>query len=267
MNAPQSLAELVDQALVHRGVKSGRRLAELAQDHGHRLTNTTVNAIRSGTYKFQPTAETVRAIGWLAGVSEEVAFAAAGLRVPGPPFADELPPGVDNLSPRKRKVVIELLRVLIDEEEVTGNAQHPAPTSTAGRRPDIDYDDPAWHGLPGGPAAYLGTAQDQTRETPPVRPEGEPLTEDESTDPTASAAGVDEVGRRRLSVAEARRRAAAVLRDQTGSYTPGRRPTRPEAGAPSPPADVAARDVGKPSRGQQIRERQDADADDLDGER
>lgn len=116
MNASKNLQELLDDALVVQGLTSGRRLAEVAQAAGFVLTHTTVNAIRSGAYKSRPSEETLRAIAWLAGVSEAEAFTAAGLPVPGPPLADELPPGVDQLTAKARRVVIELLRVLVDTE-------------------------------------------------------------------------------------------------------------------------------------------------------
>ncbi len=122
MNEPQTLQGLLDVAMSTRGVTSGRRLAELAQSQGYPVTHTTVNAIRNRTYKSRPSDETLRAVAWLAGVPEAEAFAAAGVAVPGPPFADELPPGVDTLSPKARRAVIELLRVLVEEERARAAA-------------------------------------------------------------------------------------------------------------------------------------------------
>lgn len=113
MNKPKSLRDLVEVAITRHDT-SGRQLAFLAQDKGFTLATTTVNAIRQGTYKSAPTTETIKAIAWLAGVSDEVAFTAAGQPVPGPPFAAELPPGVDNLPAKARKAAIDMLRVLVD---------------------------------------------------------------------------------------------------------------------------------------------------------
>ncbi|QDG88840.1 hypothetical protein [Pseudarthrobacter sp. NIBRBAC000502770] len=113
MNKPKSLRELVEVAITRHDT-SGRQLAFLAQREGFTLATTTVNAIRQGTYKSTPTNETIKAIAWLAGVSDEAAFTAAGQPVPGPPFADELPPGVDNLPAKARKAAIDMLRVLVD---------------------------------------------------------------------------------------------------------------------------------------------------------
>lgn len=112
---------------------SGRRLAEMAQKEGFALASTTFNHIRAGRYKSTPTDETIRAIGWLAGVGDEVAFAAAGRKAPGLPLADELPPGADRLSPKARKTIIDLTRVLIEYESDIDHAQeqhtnHDTPT-------------------------------------------------------------------------------------------------------------------------------------------
>lgn len=113
MNQPKSLRDLVELAAQYRGA-SGLGLSQLAAKHGLQITTTTINAIRQGTYKSTPREATVRALAWLAGVTDEVAFTAAGQPVPGPPFAEELPPGVDNLPAKARKAAIEMLRVLVD---------------------------------------------------------------------------------------------------------------------------------------------------------
>lgn len=113
MNEPKSLRDLIETAAAKRNA-SGLRLAEIAEAEGHKITVTTINAIRQGVYKSRPRASTIRAIAWLAGVAEDVAFKAAGQPAPGPPFADELPPGVDNLPPKARRAAIEMLRALVD---------------------------------------------------------------------------------------------------------------------------------------------------------
>lgn len=113
VNASPSLRALVETA-VERHQTSVRQLSFLAQKQGFRVTHTTLNQVRSGTYKSAPSDETIRAVAWLAGVSDEVAFTAAGQPVPGPPFAEELPPGVDNLSLKARKAALDMLRVLVD---------------------------------------------------------------------------------------------------------------------------------------------------------
>ncbi|AOD23842.1 MULTISPECIES: hypothetical protein [unclassified Rhodococcus (in: high G+C Gram-positive bacteria)] len=109
-----SLRDLINRAAEVRDA-TGRRLAELAQKQGYDLTHTTVNKIRARTYKSQPSDDTIRAIAWLAGVDEEVAYAAAGRRTPLAPFVDDLPPGVDYLNAKEREAVVELLRVMVSQ--------------------------------------------------------------------------------------------------------------------------------------------------------
>ncbi|MGO2069630.1 hypothetical protein [Glutamicibacter arilaitensis] len=115
MNGTDNLKSLVEMA-VARHDKSVRQLAHMAQEAGHKVTYTTLNHIRGGTYKSTPGEPTLKAIAYLAGVEDSVAFTAAGQPVPGPPLADELPPGADNLSPKSRKAIVEMVRVLVDLE-------------------------------------------------------------------------------------------------------------------------------------------------------
>ncbi|WP_432679219.1 hypothetical protein ACRAJ3_09920 [Rhodococcus pyridinivorans] len=107
-----SLRDLINKAADERAL-AGRALAELAQKHGFEITHGTVNSIRSGSYKSRPSDGTLRAIAWLAGVSDEVAFEAAGRKMPGRPFAEDLPPGVDELEPRQRKAAVEMLKAMV----------------------------------------------------------------------------------------------------------------------------------------------------------
>src|SRR5690606_37483199 len=96
VNNAESLQDLLEQALAKRQT-SMRQLGFAAQKAGYKVVGTTLGHIRAGRYKSEPSEDTIRAIAWLAGVDESVAFAAAGQQVPGPPLADELPPGADNL--------------------------------------------------------------------------------------------------------------------------------------------------------------------------
>lgn len=119
---PTSLKELAQLVIDVQGM-SAHQIGKLAKREGLRLTDTTLNQMRAGSYKFTPREDTLRAMAKLARVDVEVAFHAAGLPVPGPPLADELPPGSDNLSPKSRAAVISLLRVLIDLE--SNHDEHP----------------------------------------------------------------------------------------------------------------------------------------------
>lgn len=115
MNTTESLQGLIELAVLKRKT-SVRQLGFIAQDAGYKVVGTTLGHIRGGRYKSSPSDDTIRAIAYLAGVDESVAFAAAGRPVPGPPLADELPPGADNLSPKARKAIIDMARLLIEYE-------------------------------------------------------------------------------------------------------------------------------------------------------
>lgn len=138
MKQPESLKELVELA-IQRHDASGLALSQMAQGAGYTVTYTTINQIRQGTYKSIPREPTLRALAWLAGVDDSVAFTAAGQPAPGPPFAEELPPGVDNLSPKSRKIMIDLARVLVDLEKAedasnTTDREQPTNIRDAGKR-------------------------------------------------------------------------------------------------------------------------------------
>lgn len=132
-DTPISLRALLGQAF-ERHETSGRQLGMMAREQGFRVTGTTINQIRSGTYHSAPSPDTVRAIAWLAGVPEKVAFTAAGQTVPGPPLGEELPPGADNLPPKARKAVIEYMRVLIDQQEQIRELTQQLETAQASER-------------------------------------------------------------------------------------------------------------------------------------
>lgn len=108
----ETLKDLLQRAKSERGV-SGRALAKLAQDHGYLIHNTQVNAILAGTYKSRPSQPLLEAIAWLAGVPIADVYDAADLPLPGPPFADELPPEADQLLPHERRVVIDVIRAFL----------------------------------------------------------------------------------------------------------------------------------------------------------
>jgi hypothetical protein len=111
----KSLIELIDIAAKRHGGASGRRLAELAQRAGHDISHATLNRLRQGTYATRPSDASVRAIAYLADVSENTAFAAAGVRTPsGLPYQ---PPGeAQRMSTRQRKALDELIRAFTVHE-------------------------------------------------------------------------------------------------------------------------------------------------------
>lgn len=105
-------------AVDYRAVEQAVRDEELATPRGLSLNRTTISQILKGTYKKVPEDGTILAIGWLAEVPDEVAFTAAGHKPQGPPFATELPQGVNDLSPTERRVALEMLRALVAQRQV-----------------------------------------------------------------------------------------------------------------------------------------------------
>ncbi|MFC9767665.1 hypothetical protein [Rhodococcus jostii] len=116
MNEVRTLRQLLREAADLRDL-SGRGLADLATANGWNLNRSTVSKILNGTYVSRPANDTIRAIAWLAGVSERIAFEAAGRPLPGKALADELPEDSDILTPRERKIVIDLIRVFLDHHQ------------------------------------------------------------------------------------------------------------------------------------------------------
>jgi hypothetical protein len=114
---PQSLAEVIDLAYTRTGASSGRELEAYAHKHRHKITHTTINAMRHGTYPSKPTPKTLEALAFLSGCNLTAVRKAAGLSrgaVAGRRFADQLPPDVDDLEARPRAVLLEMARVLLD---------------------------------------------------------------------------------------------------------------------------------------------------------
>jgi hypothetical protein len=117
--ARATLADLLRQAIDDRtgaplrDIQALVEAEEAARPRGMSLNRSTASQILRGAYRGTPTPATVRAIGWLAGVTDEVAFAAAGQPAPRHPLADELPAATDTLNDRERAVVIDVVRALL----------------------------------------------------------------------------------------------------------------------------------------------------------
>ncbi|WP_280489563.1 hypothetical protein [Nocardia farcinica] len=107
-----------DRGLSTRAMESEVEKAAEASGREMNLSRATASRILSGQYKSKPSDSTIRAVAYLAGVPERIAFDAAGMPPPALPFADELPEGVDQLSPKRRRVAIEVLRSLVEAEQI-----------------------------------------------------------------------------------------------------------------------------------------------------
>jgi hypothetical protein len=87
----------------------------LAQRAGHDISHATLNRLRQGTYATRPSDASIRAIAYLADVSENTAFAAAGARTPSAlPY--QPPREAQRMSTRQRKALDEVIRAFTAHE-------------------------------------------------------------------------------------------------------------------------------------------------------
>lgn len=105
----KSLIDLIEIAATRHDGASGRRLAELAQRAGHDISHATLNRLRQGTYATRPSDASIRAIAYLADVSENVAFAAAAVAAPAA-VVYQAPAEAQRMTTRQRRALDELIR-------------------------------------------------------------------------------------------------------------------------------------------------------------
>lgn len=215
MNAPRTLRELLEEAsgygeLSTRQLEAKVHSAVEKGDLRGKLNRATIAQILNGSYRKRPTDDTIRAIAYLAGVNDEVAFTAAGRRTPGRPFAEDLPDGVDDLTPKEREAAVYMLRVLVqqrrelnqNEDQGTQDPQgDPTTDGEAGTR-----------GTPMKPVFYLEdrrapdvddmlervTAEARRQEDAEQEPEGPLPFEPEQLHAARDLPGMSEGERRRL---------------------------------------------------------------------
>jgi len=126
----RTLRDLVDLAFTRHNARYGTDLERLAKANGYKIVSQTINQIRNGTYRSRPENPTIDAIAFLAGVPVKDAYVAAGLPIPGPPLSQELPDGVNNLSPKARDLIIRVARFCVESEQ--GNPGNPPPSDYLG---------------------------------------------------------------------------------------------------------------------------------------
>jgi transcriptional regulator with XRE-family HTH domain len=128
---PLTLRDVAMRAVDLHDGKRGRALGREAERLGLVLSYTTLDKILAGTYKSRPTPETLKALAKLARMPEAEVYAAANEPLPLAPFANELPADVDQLPPAARRVVLGLIRYLLDMERTRPSA--PSPMAPTGR--------------------------------------------------------------------------------------------------------------------------------------
>lgn len=113
------LQRAADRGLSTRAMEADVERAAKMSGADMRLNRGTASQILSGKYKSKPSDSTIRAIAHLAGVAESVAFTAADQPAPDSlAFRDEIPAEADKLSPKRRRIALDLIRSLIEAEQL-----------------------------------------------------------------------------------------------------------------------------------------------------
>lgn len=112
-----TLQDVARAAADKNGGKGGRGLQRLADAKGLTLSYATVDRILAGKYESTPQRQTIEALAVLAEMPIEDVYEAAGLPLPMAPFADQLPDGSDHLTVSQRRVVLDVIRGFIRDND------------------------------------------------------------------------------------------------------------------------------------------------------
>lgn len=112
-----TLQDVARTAADKHGGKGGRSLQRIAEKKGLTLSYATVDRILAGKYESTPQRPTIEALAVLADMPLEAVYEAAGLPLPMAPFADQLPDGADHLTVDQRRVVLDVIRGFIRDND------------------------------------------------------------------------------------------------------------------------------------------------------
>ena len=112
-----TLQDVARAAADKNGGKGGRGLQRLANAKGLTLSYATVDRILNGKYESTPQRQTIEALAVLAEMPLEEVYSAAGLPLPMVPLAEQLPDGSDNLTTHQRRVVLDVIRGFIRDND------------------------------------------------------------------------------------------------------------------------------------------------------
>lgn len=146
-----TLQDVARTASDKNGGKGGRALQRLAETKGLTLSYATVDRILAGKYESTPQRPTIEALAVLAEMPIEKVYEAAGVPLPMAPFADQLPDGSDHLTVDQRRVVLDVIRGFIRdndrmaalEYDLSLRPLHPAELLRAVREANFDTMDVA----------------------------------------------------------------------------------------------------------------------------
>lgn len=109
----ETLRDIAQLAFDRHQVK-GRGMERLAESGGKWISRSTFDRIYAGTYRSRPTTETLVALAYLANVSEERVYKAAGRKYESRKFADDLPDEIDNLTGEQREALLSTARAFLN---------------------------------------------------------------------------------------------------------------------------------------------------------
>jgi len=109
----ESLRDIALQAQERHDGAGGRAMERIADRAGKTMSPTTFDRIAAGKYRSKPQEKTLQALAYLAGVSEERVYKAAGRPYVASKFADQLPPDVDQLDEDQREALIYTARAFL----------------------------------------------------------------------------------------------------------------------------------------------------------
>ncbi|VFA94734.1 Uncharacterised protein [Nocardia farcinica] len=130
----------ISQLIADHIAATGRSYRDLTHASGDRVKHQTFQELKSGPPRSWPkSTETIRGIAQALGLSERavvLAFARSlGVDVEGASlFAQQLPPGVDDLTPEERRAAIEMLRVLVAQRKAINERAPELHATTAAPR-------------------------------------------------------------------------------------------------------------------------------------
>lgn len=128
-----TLQDVARAAADKNGGKGGRGLKRLAEAKGLTLSYTTVDRILQGKYESTPQRQTIEALAVLAEMPLEDAYEAAGVPLPGASLAEQLPDGSDNLSTHQRRVVLDVIRGFIRDNDRMADLEQERDARVPGR--------------------------------------------------------------------------------------------------------------------------------------
>lgn len=141
----ESLRDIAQLAQQRHDGAGGRAMQRLADRAGLVMSPTTFDRIAAGIYRSKPQEKTLQALAYLAGISEQRVYKAAGRPYVAAKFADQLPPDIDQLNEDQREALIYVARAFLKtNRELEGLRhelqKHESNTSTSSGQ-DVDAED------------------------------------------------------------------------------------------------------------------------------